>query len=112
MSFVNPLAKPFLNARRRYLQEAEQAKEEKNFEKQIQLERLADDQWEKVYGPGGVLNNTRRGTGNIPERAGGRRRTHRTRRVKRKGTKAKKSRKARKSKKTRKARKARKTRKH
>jgi hypothetical protein len=28
MPFVNPLAKPFLNARRRYLQEAEQAKEE------------------------------------------------------------------------------------
>jgi hypothetical protein len=82
MSYVNPLAKPFLNARRRYLQEAEQAKEQKNFNKQTQLEKLADEQWEKVYGTGGVLN-----------RAGGRRSTRRTRRVKRKGTKAKKSRK-------------------
>ena len=102
MPFVNPLAKPFLNARRRYLQEAEQAKEEKNFEKQIQLERLADDAWKKVYGTDGLINQHNKEQGIVwqgntptPPRAGGRRRTHRTRRVKRKGTKAKKSRKSR-----------------
>jgi hypothetical protein len=94
MPFVNPLAKPFLNARRKYLQEAYL---ETDPEKKKGLEELAQEQLDKLYGPGGVLSNTRRGTGNIPDTAGGRRRTHRTRRVKRKGTKAKKSRQSRQS---------------